>query len=150
MGCQSSQWGEVCTSPKGGVAWGHVMGSWRSPSTYPTLNGEFNSMAGRIYTLDFSCPPVISMVMLALFAISLCAQVAELSPVLQLSPPEPCRWSHLVRSPHPLSILLLNCCNTPAMPRYRPRGKPKRGSSWKPRRPLLTSSDSTASDTSPP
>jgi hypothetical protein len=128
------------------VAWGHVMGSWSSPSTYPTINGALNSLAGRIYTFIFSCPSVISMSKLVVFAMSLCAQVAELSPVDGHTG----RCSHLVHSPHPWSFSFLSRCNSLAMPRYRPRGKPKRGSSWKPRRPLLTSSDSSASDASPP
>jgi hypothetical protein len=49
--------GEICTSPKGGVAWGHVMGLWRSPSTYPMFNGKFNLMGGRINAPDLSSSP---------------------------------------------------------------------------------------------
>jgi len=87
-----------------------------------------------------------SMPKFIIFAMSLCALLAEIAPVDGYTG----RCSHLVLSPHPWSFSFLSGCNSLAMPRYRPRGKPKRGSSWKPRRPPLTSSDSSASDVSPP
>jgi hypothetical protein len=100
----------------------------------------------RINVLISSCPMATSMPKFIIFAMSLCALLAELAPVDGYTG----RCSHLVLSPHPWSFSFLSGCNSLAMPRYRPRGKPKRGSSWKPRRPPLTSSDSSASDVSPP
>jgi hypothetical protein len=72
--------------------------------------------------------------------------------VQQRSIPAPHRWHNplLVCSLHPVQFFLLVRCNKFAMPRHRPRGRPKRGSPWKPRRPLVTSSDSTSGDSSPP
>jgi hypothetical protein len=152
MGCQGSQWSGICTSPKGSVAWGHVMGIWRSPSTYPMFNCKFITMGGRINAPDLSSFPIISMELLVPLGIHLCAQAAEAYPVQQSSSPAPRRWHNplLVCSLHPVFLSLLVRCHKLVMPRYRPRGKPKRGSPWKPRRPLVPSSDSTSGDSSPP
>jgi hypothetical protein len=89
---------------------------------------------------------------LVLFGIHLCLQAVEPFPVQQRSTPAPHRWHNplLVCSLHPVLLFLLVRCTKFAMPRHRPRGRPKRGSPWKPRRPLVTSSDSTSGDSSPP
>jgi hypothetical protein len=109
-------------------------------------------MRGRINAPDLSSSPQILMESLVLFGIHLCLQAAEPFPLQQRSTPATLRWYNpiLVCSLHPVLFFLSVRCTKLAMTRPRPRGRPKRGSPWKPRRPSITPSDSTSGDSSPP
>jgi hypothetical protein len=73
-------------------------------------------------------------------------------PLQRRSTPATFRWCNaiLVFSLHQVLLVLSVRCTELAMTRPRPRGRPRRGSPWKPRRPSITPSDSTSADSSPP
>jgi hypothetical protein len=79
----------------------------------------------------------------------LCPMVAESLPLQRSSPSVNFRWSITVPGftlHRELSVFVASCTS---LAMTRPRGRPRRGSPWKPRRPLTTPSESTSTDSSP-
>jgi hypothetical protein len=70
-------------------------------------------------------------------------------PLQRRSTSDPSRWRNaiLVFSLHRVPFLFSVHCTEFSM--TRPRGRPRRGSPWKPRRPSITPPDSTSADSSP-
>jgi hypothetical protein len=125
------------------------MGLCHSPPPYPAFKCVLMRREGAL-TLQSSPPRRrFRMASFIMYWLYFCPKVAESLPLQRSSPSVNFRWSITVPGftlHRELSVFVAGCTG---LAMTRPRGRPRRGSPWKPRRPSTTPSESTSTDSSP-